>query len=177
MESPSAIPEPIVIQYKRGPAPDRATIEQAKRGAMNPVSLLVPVDPHLTEPVVEQLVATLQAARFDAETTQRFLIGAGEAVANALRYGRPGSMASVLLVLFGEGPTRSCILSVQNELPPGMPLGLPDPKALPGFRRATVMETHGRGFRLMREFADDVRCLLHPDYSLATVLYFAPRRE
>lgn len=175
MAATTSAPEPVLIPYKRGPAPDPETFRLARLGALSPLALRVPVDPNKAGRTIGRLIATLKRHGYAEELIQRFLTCAGEAVPNALRYGRPGSTVSVLLILYGSGSHRCCVLSVENELNPAFPLDLPNPRRLPRFGRRTLDAINGRGFPLMREFAEDVYCLLHPDFALTTILSFAPR--
>ena len=143
----------------------------ARHGAQRVLHAWVPHGRDHTGPAMNLLVHHLAHQGFPKTLRERFL-HCSEAVSNALTYGLPSRPVGILLVTQGRGRFKRCFLLVENWVNPQMPLGLPPPRRLGGFAQATLLQTHGRGFKLMREHADGLSVLLYPNGILQTFVSF-----
>lgn len=109
----------------------------------------LPTDLAQVEKATNKLKERMLAAGWDEDSTFKMILAVDEALTNAMKHGNKLDIGKKVLV-DSAITSEEIKISVQDEGEGFDPNNLPDPTT------ETLLENHGRGVFLMREFFDEV---------------------
>ncbi len=123
----------------------------ATRQPVRPVvrRLTLPADSSNLKTARHWVARAAASGGLDGDRAHRFVYAVNEAVTNAIRHGRPDARGMIRLYTVIEH--QRVTIHVQDSGTFELPISEPDPAG-----------EHGRGFPLMRRFADEVRLSVRP---------------
>lgn len=166
-----------VLVYKYHPDFNCAAFAQARQGKIEVFKRQVQVHElglkdNLTagELVGQELHEFLIQAGTPEMMIDRIIPCAEEAIPNAIRHGRINTEVLVHLIIFGVSAAQAFLLMVENVIPSGQAVILPDPNHLPNW--TDQHRTSGRGIPIIRELADAFSITCAPDRAVMYAMLF-----